>query len=202
MIILLAPLPVFCYSMGLSEGVWRNWLAHRTVDPVVAGSSPVAPANSFFGQVIMVADLISRSDKYKTLHPLFGAAFEFLKRPDLAEIAPGRYALQGDALFAIVQDYETKPVERGVLEAHRRYIDIQYIVSGSESVGYAPFETQPETVAFSKEKDIGFYEGSFALCPLQAGSLMILWPEDAHAPGLSSGASAKVRKVVIKIEVA
>jgi len=148
----------------------------------------------------MVVDLISRSDKYKVLHPLFGAAFEFLKRPDLVEIEPGRYPLQGEALFAIVQDYETKPVEKGVLEAHRRYIDIQYIVSGLESVGYAPFENQPETVAFSKEKDIGFYEGAFALCPLQPGSLMILWPEDAHAPGLFNGVLEKVRKVVVKIE--
>jgi len=148
----------------------------------------------------MVADLISHSDKYKMLHPLFGAAFEFLKRPDLAEIAPGRYVLQGDDLFAIVQDYDTKPVEKGFLEAHRTYIDIQFLVRGTECVGYAPFEGQKEKDPFSVEKDIGFYEGGFSLCPLKAGSMMILWPEDAHAPCLDNGSVHAVRKVVVKVK--
>jgi len=149
----------------------------------------------------MVVSSLQQASRYAMLHPKFAEAFAFLARPDLAALPTGKQVLDGERMFALIQDYQTKPRSEGVLEAHRRYIDIQFIVSGVEAIGYAPYAVQPEREPFTPERDIGFYLGTFTPCRLEAGMLAILWPEDAHAPGLQADDSpAMVRKVVIKVE--
>ena len=65
------------------------------------------------------------------------AGFHYLQTADLTNTAPGRVEIDGDQVFALVQEYNTKPKEQGFWESHRKYIDIQYVVSGSEHMGYA-----------------------------------------------------------------
>jgi len=86
----------------------------------------------------MIIDSLENSSRYECLHPRFKAALEFLKRPDIEATPIGRLELDGALLFALTQEYETKPIHDGKLEAHKKYIDIQFIVSGEEFIGYAP----------------------------------------------------------------
>ncbi len=148
----------------------------------------------------MVIDTLDNSSRYEVLHPRFKAAFDFLRRPDLGAVAPGRTAIDGDALFAIVQTYDTKPIQEGKIEAHKRYIDIQFVVEGEEFVGYAPLGGQAVATPFDAEKDIAFYDGEAWFTRLRKGMFAIFYPEDAHLPCRHTDKPSRVKKIVLKIE--
>jgi YhcH/YjgK/YiaL family protein len=151
----------------------------------------------------MLLDTLEHAALYTPLHPLFPAAFAFLQRRDLATIAPGRHALNGDALYATVQDYATQPLADGLLEVHRRYLDIQCVLGGAELVGYAPLARQPVRAAYQADKDIAFLEGAADFFTLRPGLFAIFYPHDAHLPGRAvAGASSRVRKIVVKVALA
>lgn len=147
----------------------------------------------------MVIDTLEHASLYTSLHPLFQKAFEFLNRTDLNSLPDGKIQLDGDRLFASVQHYTTQPVSDGKMEAHRRYIDIQYVVSGEEVIGWAPLEEKNEFTPFDPEKDIGFYFGETFPETLKAGMFAILYPCDAHLPGRFLVSPSEVKKIVIKV---
>lgn len=149
----------------------------------------------------MILDVLPRSAAYERLNPSFSSSFAFLRRPDLPTLAAGRHAIDGDRIFAIVQDYETKPLAEGFLEVHRRYIDIQYVVTGEELIGYAPLAGQPIQVPYVEDKDTAFLQGPADPIPLRAGQFAIFFPHDAHMPSRTAGNPVKVHKVVIKVEI-
>lgn len=147
----------------------------------------------------MVFDTLAHASVYKSLLPGLAAAFDFLKNSATATLVDGRYPIDGERVFALVQTYETKPVAEGLLEAHRRYADVQVLLSGKEWIGYAPLCDQPVEQPYDAERDIMFVRGETTLCPLTPGVFALLLPQDAHLPGRTLGAPERVRKVVIKI---
>ncbi len=149
----------------------------------------------------MVIDTLANSSRYESLHPRFKAAFDFLRRPNLASLETGRIELDGSNLFAMVQTYETKPIHEGKLEAHKKYIDIQFVVAGEEFIGYAPLGGQSVAKAFDAEKDIGFYDGEAWFTLLRKGMFAVFFPEDAHLPGRHTDKPKRVTKIVLKIAV-
>jgi YhcH/YjgK/YiaL family protein len=154
------------------------------------------------GNDTMILDLLEKSASYEKLHPGFAKGFEFLRRTDLAAIADGRHAIDGERVFAINQTYDTKPWKDGFLEIHRRYMDIQFIVSGEELIGYAPLAGQPEKDAYDASRDIAFLHGASDPVRLRAGQFAIFFPHDAHMPGRTTNAPTRVHKIVVKVAVA
>jgi len=150
----------------------------------------------------MIVDTLEQSEKYLSLHPRFKAAFDFLKTMDLQALPEGRLELDGSNLYASTQCYQTKPVAEGKLEAHRKYIDIQVVVSGEEYIGYAPLTGQAPVDPFNTEKDIGFYYGEANLIKLSAGMFAIVYPHDAHLPCRQIQGSCAVKKIVVKVACA
>ena len=149
----------------------------------------------------MIADTLSQSHRYTALSPRFAAAFEFLQRLP-ADQPLGRHDLDGDNCFALVQTYATKPLAEAKFESHRKYIDIQFIQTGSETLLWSPLAALTKiTEPYDAEKDIAFYATPPQVTPinLRAGEFTIFFPEDGHAPGLAYNSLAEVRKVVIKI---
>jgi YhcH/YjgK/YiaL family protein len=88
-----------------------------------------------------------------------------------------------------------------VAEAHRKYMDIQYIVKGKEVVGYAPLEACQEATAFNEEKDIGMYTGPFEYITINEGICYVAFPEDAHMPGRHLEVPNDFVKIVVKLKV-
>lgn len=86
-------------------------------------------------------------------------------------------------------------------EAHRKYIDIQYLIEGEELIGVAPLASMERVAEAAPERDIWFYEGETAKLPLSGGRFAILFPQDAHAPCIAAGECRPVRKVVVKVAV-
>ena len=149
----------------------------------------------------MILDLLANSTVYEKLHPAFSSAFYFLRKTDLATISEGRYAIDGERVYAIVQEYDTKPLADGFLETHTRYIDIQYLITGEELIGYAPLVGQAVRTPYDTDKDIAFLEGAADPIRVQQGQFAVFFPHDAHMPGRTMGEPKRVRKVVIKVAV-
>lgn len=129
-------------------------------------------------------------------------AFAFLKSEDLKSLATGRYELEGTDLFVMIDEYITKDEEVARFEAHRKYIDIQYVVSGEERIGITPLENTVVTVPFDEDKDILFLDASdFVYKDANPSRFFVFFPDDAHCPGVKMMNNSRVRKVVVKVRI-
>jgi YhcH/YjgK/YiaL family protein len=148
----------------------------------------------------MILDILANADRYAALHPLFARAFEFLRGSGLQTLVPGRYAIDGERLFAIVEEAAGRSREDARLECHRKYIDIQLVLNGTDEMGWKPQCDCREPVDdYSAGRDIQFFRDApadwIAVAP---GAFCIFFPQDAHAPLVGA---AGIRKVVVKIAV-
>ncbi|MBI5918723.1 MAG: YhcH/YjgK/YiaL family protein [Nitrosomonadales bacterium] len=148
----------------------------------------------------MILSSRALSPRYVALHPLFPRIFDYIHATDLYALAPGRYPLQGEELIAIVEQVSAKTKEVARLECHRRYIDIQLVLEGDETMGWKPLADCHNPVAeFSAERDIQFFtDAPASYVPVPPGHFCIFFPEDAHAPLVGSGT---IRKVIFKIAI-
>ena len=102
----------------------------------------------------------------------------------------------------LVQKVTTKAWETSQLEAHREFLDIQYIIKGKEVVGWAPLDTLTPADEFNIAKDKGMYAGKNYPMEIAEGYCYVVYPEDAHAPGVYlEGEAQQVTKLVIKLKV-
>ena len=148
----------------------------------------------------MIAGQLKDARRYYGLHPRLQKAFEFLMTEDLAAAAGGRYEIDGKAIFAIVQDYETADPTTLKWEAHDLYLDIQYVASGRERIGIARRDGARVIDPYDRAKDIVFVEpvdGDFLT--MGDDRFLLLFPEDAHKVRARTDRPEKVRKVVVKI---
>lgn len=148
----------------------------------------------------MIYDNIQNAHLYAKLGARFQQAFDYLQKTDLKALPVGRIELDGKKLYVMVQEYSSKLPEQGKWEAHQRYIDLQYIVSGVEKMGFAAMN-RLTLGAYNPEKDFQALSGEGVFLPLGAGDFMLLWPQDAHMPGMAIDASVPVKKVVVKIAI-
>lgn len=127
-------------------------------------------------------------------------AFAFLRRADLQTLAVGRYEIDGDMVFALVQECDLKPVSEMKIEAHRRYIDIQSPLTGPEAYGVGRLSDANMALPFDAEKDIGFYEQPMDVVVVNPGEFMMFRPPyGAHGPSCSIDGPRRIRKIVIKV---
>ena len=148
----------------------------------------------------MVKDLLSLSDRYRSLGPRFVRAFEFAKTTDFASMPDGTYPYGGDDVRALVQRYTTKLAHEGRWEAHRTHIDLQFVLSGEEHIGVAPIG-RLAAEPYDTDKDIMWLTGEGDRVTLRPGDFVLLWPEDGHMPAMAIDTPMPVLKVVIKIAV-
>ena len=148
----------------------------------------------------MIFDTLANAGRYAALHPLFPQAFEFLRGTDLQFLAPGRYPIVGEDLRAIVERVAGRSREEAKLECHRKYIDIQLVLAGTDEMGWRALgECRDPLADYQAEKDIQFFRdppASWIATP--PGAFCIFFPEDAHAPLVSAG---EIHKVILKVAV-
>lgn len=159
----------------------------------------------------MILSSLEHAGDYECLGPRFRVAFDFLRRTDLSGLAPGRVnvlGVEGEDVFALPQVITTKSAELCKWEAHRKYADIQYIVSGTERMGVGPLELFEESVEFDVGKDVAFFkprsgveQGKTSVVTVPAGYFTLFLPKDVHMPLIWSGEVESVVKVVMKVRV-
>ena len=152
----------------------------------------------------MIFDNIKNCEKYCGCHAKFEEAFAFIKRAVDENLPAGRYELDATALFAFIQEYETKLPEESQFEGHRNYIDIQCILSGTECMEAMDISRAEEKVPYSSENDIGFFmdNENAVKAVLEAGDYGIFFPHDVHKPGMCyGGVRAAAKKIVVKVHI-
>jgi len=130
-------------------------------------------------------------------------AFKFMVNNDLSKLEPKRYDIDGDNLYASVSEYLSKNEETINFEAHKKYIDIQYVISGKEIMNIAPLSSVKEIITpYDSTRDIEFITVdkvvNFKATP---SNFFIFFPSDIHRPGLKDGENSQVRKVVVKVKI-
>ena len=149
----------------------------------------------------MVFDSLSNCKLYYGMHPRFQEAFDFIKKAIAENLEPGKYEIDGKELWASVQEYTSKLEADAKAEAHKNYIDIQFIVKGEEIIAVAPIQTEKRLTEAKEEKDVWFYECDTQSVILKDGDFMVLYPSDLHLPGKAVNQPSEVLKVVIKVRV-
>ena len=151
----------------------------------------------------MIVDKITNADLYTNISDRLAKALEFLKDTDFAKKQPGRYEIDGDNIFYMVQKYQTQPAEDGKFETHKNYIDIQFVVQGRELLGYAVLDDLEIQTPYDKSGDCTFYRTPKNYTPVSLNEAMfcILFPQDGHMPGKQLENPTDVLKVVVKVKI-
>ena len=129
-------------------------------------------------------------------------ALNWIAGQDVAHMEAGTYELQGQDLYIMIQDFTTQPAETRRAERHNDYLDIQYLVSGAERMGYVPYTGKEPVDEDPEGKDVTFYkdlEGE-TFVDLTPGSYCIFFSNDIHRPGCAAGEPCAVRKAVVKMK--
>ena len=144
----------------------------------------------------MIFDSAKNLDFYRGLgiEGRYNKAVDFLQNTDLENLAPGKYEIDGRNVYANVTEYTTIPWEEAKYESHHDYTDIQYMITGTETMTYAPVDALNVTVPYNEEKDCGLK------VVVGAGEYMIFNPWDGHKPKAADGEPAPIKKVIVKIK--
>lgn len=148
----------------------------------------------------MIIDKIENYKLYEGLSKRISKAFKYIVDTDLLNTESGRYEIEGDEIFAMVQSYDTKKLSEAKLEGHFKYIDIQYVITGVENMGCTPMRNQA-IVSMNEDDDYAFYEGAAPLFKVEAGMFTVFFPEDLHMPCIECDNMSEVKKVVVKVKV-
>ena len=151
----------------------------------------------------MIFDNLNNCKQYYFLNEKFEKAFDFLLNTDLKEIEDGSYEIQGKEIYANIQSLKTKPVEEKKWEVHRKYIDIQYVISGKEKMGYGLLKDFDEIIEkYDEQKDLEFLNGDkFNFINVDEGNFVIFFNNDVHAPMLAYDEPLDIKKVIVKIAI-
>lgn len=149
----------------------------------------------------MVVDNIRNGSMYFSFGTRFRSAFEFLMNTDFSITEPGTYEIDGTNIFALIQCYQTKPINECVWETHRLYYDVQYVLSGTEQMGYANIGDASAINEYDFRKDIQFYHAHGSMIVCNPGTFVVFGPQDVHMPCVSYNNVMNMRKIVVKIRI-
>ena len=148
----------------------------------------------------MIKDSINNAETYYKISENLKKGFEWIKNNDLKKMPDGRYEIS-DRIYANLQSYLTK--DDAPYEAHRDYIDIQFMVTGEELSGITNYSNCSTTEEYNKEKDIEFLKCKIKedFCKITEGEFFVFFPHDAHKPAIKTGENMYVKKVIVKVGV-
>ena len=148
----------------------------------------------------MIVDKVINSSRYVKIHPGFREAFEFLKKENLSFIPDGRHQIAGNIVYVTIARQKGKGRKESKLEKHSEYIDIHFVLEGTDEIGWRSFDECRKIIEMPEPgKDMeSFAEEPDFYFKLRPGEFAIFFPEDCHAP-LSHENS--LRKGVIKVAV-
>jgi len=149
----------------------------------------------------MIIDKIENAHLYAKTHIRIHTALEYIKKTNFLELANGKYEINGDKIFAIVNEYETKKPAKNLLESHKKYIDIQFLVEGTEQIGFTSLYNQKPVKLYDNTDDYMLFNEPYNLITLNKGMFAIFYPDDIHLPGLIANNPSKVKKVVVKVKL-
>jgi biofilm protein TabA len=137
--------------------------------------------------------------QYKLNQAYWDAAFAFMRRNDLVNMPKGKYPIDSTNVFATITEDPSKDYDKTTWESHKKYIDLQYIITGEEIIGMYPASKAIVTKEYDEKKDVANYSADGALLRSVPGTFFLFFPADAHRPNITPGGNKMVKKLVIKI---
>lgn len=149
----------------------------------------------------MIFSSINSCDTFAEYPEVIKKVIDYLKKNDFVNMEPGVYEIQGKDIYAQVFDAETGDVSEKRPESHKDYLDIQFLASGEEKLGFTPLKDEYEIDEYIKERDLIFYkkvenEGFINAVP---GCFSVFFPCDVHRPAVAVNEPMTIRKVVVKV---
>ncbi len=149
----------------------------------------------------MIYDNIKNTSRYFVLGEKFKKAFEYLSSTDFLNIENGEYEINGKDIYAIVNEYQTKPLSAGKWESHKKYVDIQFIVSGIEKMGFTESKKTIVLAEYDEDRDVTIYKGEGQFINVEENHFVIFFTNEIHMPSLAVNIPKQVKKVVIKVAI-
>lgn len=147
----------------------------------------------------MIFDELTAIGRYKGLSPYLDEAITFIERTNLEELPLGKTVIQGDKVFVNVMEATTQESEKLFFETHKRYIDIQIDLEGTEKIAIG-LEALEEVEAYDDSKDFGFYQAQKSItCEMGPGKFMICMAHEPHKPGICYEEPTRIKKCVVKV---
>jgi len=148
----------------------------------------------------VIIDRLEEAERYVRIHPLFARAFATLGRPDISSLLPGNHPIEGDRLYLVIAHGEGGGTEQAVLEAHRKYIDIQFVIEGTDMIGWRPVrECSRVSQPYDPTRDVELYaERPLSWSPVDGSGFAVYFPGDAHAP---LGGTGRLRRAIVKVGI-
>ena len=150
----------------------------------------------------MIVDNIVNCEKYCGVNDKFEKAFAFLKNAP-ADLPAGRHEISGDEIFAVVQSYITKNEDECICEGHRKYIDVQYMVSGNEFMKITDISSVKSEVAYDQNKYLEIFSNGEACdqVVMTPGKFAVFFPNDIHKGAIMYTNPSEIRKIIVKVRV-
>ncbi len=149
----------------------------------------------------MIIDSANKLTEYIDINPLLGVVAEYLNSNDLTMMPDGRYHIEGDRAYMDVGDYALRDEACARAEAHNRYMDIQIVIQGKETYGWADRARCYDVLETDEQADLVFF-GDFPtkFFVVDSGEMAVFLPSDVHMPCLGQG-PGNVRKAIVKVAV-
>ena len=151
----------------------------------------------------MIASSIYANEDLSKYPKSIQTAVEYVKSHDFTTMEPGEYPIDGDKIYAKVFDLTSKEIKDTMPEIHKKYIDVQFWVSGQEMMGYAPKKADYPVLEAHEDQDLYFLGNVPDEIFIKAiqGDYMVFFPSDVHRPGTVVAGAETYRKVVVKVSV-
>ncbi|MBE6651566.1 MAG: DUF386 domain-containing protein [Ruminococcaceae bacterium] len=152
----------------------------------------------------MVFGNIENSERYYALHPDFKEIFEFLRGLSEENLSDGisneNFTINVQKSFIATSDTKKDGTEK-LSEAHRKYMDIHYCISGSEGFGFCDIALLDTVTEYNESADASMHSGKMNKLIMHKGDFCIVYPEDAHTPLLNGDSECGVLKAIVKVKV-
>lgn len=192
------PLTVGALNEGGYKQILFSWQPGLTEQPL---SKPVnSPLKK---DPNMILDQLNGSLTHAKFNQRITQGLALLNDKSVLSAPVGKHEVQGQDLFYIIDEYQTKPFEESRPEIHQKYLDIQYILSGTECIGFCPLEDLTLEQSYDAQKDIAFYKYTPGMTKLvlKPGMFAVFWPNEPHMPGRMLEQPQTVRKIVVKVRM-
>ena len=146
----------------------------------------------------MIIDKLENLGRYSPAIPFLDDLVKYISATDVNSLTAGRHDVDGNGVFILRFEYQTKPIEECVIEAHQKYIDVHVVLDGAEQIGVGPV-AECDAGEYDEAKDFMPLKGVLGRWDLKAGNFAILFPGEAHATGGLNLNVCQVRKMVAKV---
>ena len=142
--------------------------------------------------------------QYKKNTKQWETLFQWLRDTDLETIPKGKHPIPNSTLVASVEDSENSPLEKRNTESHRRKIDFQLVVRGTEGFALLDHESSTVSQPYDEKKDVMRYHyvrEKTHFFNVKGGQFVIFFPSDWHiAKVQTKKKNQQIRVIVVKMD--